>query len=910
MRLKEDFTEGIFHKRLKIIFLGICVVFGILSVKLFNIQIVNGEKYKEDSVLSVSRTLTVEAPRGNIYDRKGEPLAVNVPSYSIFIDSSVREEYEDRDKILFELFNIIENKYGKVKDDIPVTESLPYKYTLSEVNVKKWLKKRGFSEDMKAEKLMEDIYSSISNEGIFLKSEAEKRRFFTLKEDMTDENAKLIFLICAVEDDGGEIPEAVPIIKTQEGCKFEYASEEKIRTWLKNDLGFEGDDLEMSADEVMEYLTKLFEIPKSIPEDLREKLLSLRYMIYMKRYRKYELVEIEENASKELVAYISENKRLFPGVLIEAESERFYPYGEYFSHVLGYTGKISEKEYEEYKKYGYGKTSVIGKSGIEKAFELELSGKEGKEISKVNALGEAIGKEVELEAEAGGNVFLTLDAKLQKAAYIYLEDALKEVLVSKLKSHEISVKELIISLVECQNVDFDKLSNAREGVSFKVWEKIKAENSASQKPREDILKELIEKGEVSSLDMILVFFEQERLTAEKDYLDKIKKGEVSLISAVLRFMEEKQITPGHTNLDPSSGSVFVSDVKTGKVLVSVSYPSYDSNRLVNDFDSGYYDNLLNNPSTPLVNRPLNERKAPGSSLKMITAVAALEEGLITPEEKIYDEGIFKKAGAPFAKCWIYTNMLKGHGNVNVSEAIEVSCNFFFYELAYRMEGAEDEEKGIKLLNRYMESFGLNEKTGVEIGEALPKMAAAEYKKESVLSKDAESPQWEYMWTAGDSIRAAIGQSLNSFTPAQMTKYISVLANGGDRYKFYMADRIEGKGGKAVNKFEPQKEGSIEIKKENLEAVKYGMYLAGAGQKGTLRNIFSDFDIKVCVKSGTAQEDLERSSHVWCVGFAPYDEPEIAFCVMIPFGDYKTSAAAVTGRRVMEAYFNPEEDEFK
>lgn len=182
------------------------------------------------------------------------------------------------------------------------------------------------------------------------------------------------------------------------------------------------------------------------------------------------------------------------------------------------------------------------------------------------------------------------------------------------------------------------------------------------------------------------------------------------------------MSPADTGLDPCTGSVFVTQVGTGEVLASVTYPSYDNNELVNTFNNAYYNDLLQDGNTPLVNRPLKQKKASGSTFKMITALAGLETGTITPSTTIVDKGLFKDAGVPYARCWIYSNTGGTHGPVNVSHALEVSCNYFFYELGYRLgstANGSDSNKAITTLNEYMAAFGLNDYTGVELDEYRP-----------------------------------------------------------------------------------------------------------------------------------------------------------------------------------------------
>ena len=272
------------------------------------------------------------------------------------------------------------------------------------------------------------------------------------------------------------------------------------------------------------------------------------------------------------------------------------------------------------------------------------------------------------------------------------------------------------------------------------------------------------------------------------------------------------------------------------------------------FDNEYYNSLLTNPATPLVNRPLKEKKAPGSTLKMVTALAGLETGLIEPNTVIYDQGSFTKAGWPYAKCWIYGGSGGSHGAVNVAHALEVSCNYFFYELMYRMGNAQENTTldSIGTLNEYMAMFGLNTYTGIEIGETMPNMASAEYKERSVKSQNPDASSTQTRWTDGDSIRAGIGQSLNNFTTANMSKYIATLANGGTLYKMHIIDKINNPDGSVYEDIEEVIENVHQFEQENLNIVYEGMRLVTQGSRGTLRNTFKDFPITVAGKSGTAQ----------------------------------------------------------
>ena len=339
------------------------------------------------------------------------------------------------------------------------------------------------------------------------------------------------------------------------------------------------------------------------------------------------------------------------------------------------------------------------------------------------------------------------------------------------------------------------------------------------------------------------------------------------------------------------------------MLASVAYPSYDNNELVNTFNNSYYNSLLEDTNTPLVNRPLKQKKAPGSTFKMISALAGLETGTITQNTVIQDKGIFTDTGFPYARCWIYSNTGSNHGSLTVAHALEVSCNYFFYELAYRMGNAENGGtiESITTLNEYMAAFGLNTFTGLELDEYGPTMASPYNKERAVKTLNPDASTSRTRWTDGDTIRTVIGQSVNSYTPAQITKYISTLANGGTLYKLHMVDHIQNADGSLYQQTDEIVENVTTFQEENLQTVYEGMRLVAYGSHGTLRRQFDDLPVEVAVKTGTAEEDKNRSSHTWFVCFAPVDDPQIAITVMIPFGEGSGALAQEVAKSIIREY---------
>ncbi len=352
----------------------------------------------------------------------------------------------------------------------------------------------------------------------------------------------------------------------------------------------------------------------------------------------------------------------------------------------------------------------------------------------------------------------------------------------------------------------------------------------------------------------------------------------------------------HTN----AGSCVVMNVKTGEILAMASYPNYDPADFVGGISTEKWNQYNTDSAKPLMNKAVQNSYAPGSIFKMVTAIAGLESGVITRTEQINDIGVYSKYGRTWP-CWYYSDYHVGHGRLNVSQAIERSCNYFFYETGDRM--------GIETLAKYARYFGLGVKTGVELpSEASGAVATPEYKK----IVDPENP-----WYSGDTINASIGQGLDNFSPLQMAKYISMLANGGNDIDVTIVKSIIKSDGteastEEINNFVNQKLGleedtseDLTISQENLDAVLEGMRSVTSDTTGTAYVRFQDFGISVGGKTGSAEAGKDENQndivHAWFAGFAPFEDPEIAVVVMVENGGHGNYTAEVV-RDIMEEYF--------
>ena len=342
----------------------------------------------------------------------------------------------------------------------------------------------------------------------------------------------------------------------------------------------------------------------------------------------------------------------------------------------------------------------------------------------------------------------------------------------------------------------------------------------------------------------------------------------------------------------NSGAAIVMNVKTGEVLSMASYPDFNPQDFVGGISAENWEKY-NTEDTPQVNKTMQTAYAPGSIFKMVTAIAGLESGAITTKETINDTGVYPKYTNP--KCWIYTDYHKGHGRLNVSGAIQHSCNYFFYETADRM--------GIDTLAKYAKYFGLGTKTGIE----LPNETSG-----TLASKETKQNLYNEQWYAGETLSAAIGQSYNSFSLVQIAKYISMLANGGNKIQPTIVEKIINSDGTEVSREEIQNyikekagitdenQEDISISQDNLRAILEGMESVTDDQGGTAYSIFKNFAISVGGKTGSAETSTGKVN-AWFVGFAPYDDPQIAVVVLVENGGHGYYTAEAV-KEIIEQYF--------
>ena len=400
----------------------------------------------------------------------------------------------------------------------------------------------------------------------------------------------------------------------------------------------------------------------------------------------------------------------------------------------------------------------------------------------------------------------------------------------------------------------------KSGIEYVFEEFLKGKNGVKQIDMDvegTITNEYIAKEAVAGNDVILTIDSKLQATAEqaiKNNIERIANGAFGKASPA------------------DAGVAVVLNVKTGEVLAMASNPDYDPSAFVNGIDENTWNYYINGDTKPLENKAISAMYSPGSTYKMVTALAGLETGAITTTDKIRDTGIYRKYNSSW-KCW----KISGHGYLDVSNAIERSCNYFFYELGDRV--------GIDTLAKYSYYLGLGHKTGIELKGEIS----------GVLASNEIAKQENRVWNPGETISAAIGQSYNTFTPIQMAKYVAMVANRGKKLDVTIVKSIIRPDGSEIprNEYEskvseklgltPDNTEEMSFNETNIQAILEGMRGVTSESGGTAYSTFRDFDIEVGGKTGSAQTGVEGKTNAWFVGFAPFDNPEIAIVVFVRNG---------------------------
>jgi penicillin-binding protein 2 len=782
-----------FKVRSNILLVFFFVLFAVLILRLFVITGIQGEQWAEAANTNTIRTILTDAPRGAIYDRNGVLLAGNLPTYAVNFSRNNMTN-DETNQSLQKLLSILDAHGEKKFDDFPIViENGTYTFTYdSEIAV--WLAQQEMPAYFTAEQAFNEL-----------------RRRNGIDEGKNNYEAQQ-----ALFDSGIWPPINVALMEfTQTKAKKDFY---KL-------FGIESTGTPQDAFGIVR---KYYNVASYLSDEEAREMLAIRYELTAHAYQRYLPVKVASGISKETVVEIEENLHDLEGTDVLTESVRYYPYGKNASHILGYLGRISEENMQEYvTERGYKPADMIGLDGIEASQEDLLRGTDGQKRIQVNSFGEimrTIGQEV--TAEKGSDIMLTLDLRLQQS---------------------------------CEEI----LERGLEGIRTGGW------------------------------------FE----SAYGDY----------------------HFTSPAENAEVAAAVVI--DVKTGEPLAIANIPAFDPNLFSEGITYANWDTLQgDNPRDPLSPRPLYNVAArtavqPGSTFKPLTAIAAIESGL-NPYSYLYDKG-YVEIGDHTYTCLAWRTGGGGHGSENLFTAMQVSCNFYFYDIAAGRDFAKGgwpdlgyaDNISIDKITTYANQFGLGVPSGAEIGETVVQAPTAERKlentafylknyltsqaeyifnsettsdyvlleknideivswtaenppvsemisrmrklgiKEDELTRTAEDCKYSYFnyaqWTMGDVFNIAIGQGENAFTPLQMANYFATIGNGGTLNKLSLIKAVEGTG-EAVRPPGVRADIALDDTLPNIITA-----MRRVATHGTLSYTMGTLPVTVAGKTGTA----ERSGYI-------------------------------------------------
>ena len=451
-----------------------------------------------------------------------------------------------------------------------------------------------------------------------------------------------------------------------------------------------------------------------------------------------------------------------------------------------------------------------------------------------------------------------------------------EMYIKWTKDETISLSEYLKYVIAMNWIDVSKLSLDNqyadsEEIFNHIVRYIKDKLQEDYDFQTRLYKYLLLDGYISGTQVCNILIEQNACNVDEEELQLWERGGESAYAFMINRISNLDITPAQLALDPCTGSMVVTNVNNGDVLALVTYPGYDNNLMANGVDAAYYAKLRSDNSNPLYNYATQQKTAPGSTFKMVSATAGLLEGVITTDSVIYCGGVFDKFN-PGPRCWIYP---RGHGGLNVTGGIRNSCNVFFYEVGYRLGlvgGNYSPEIGLQKLATYADMYGLTEKSGIEIAENEPQVSDQ------------------------DAVRSAIGQGSHSYTTVGLARYVTTVANSGTCYNLTLIDKTTDSNGNLLEEYNASVRNNVELPQSYWNAIHTGMR-----QVVQDKSYYANLGVAVAGKTGTAQESASRPNHSLFVCYAPYEKPEIAIATRIAFG-YTSSYAAQITKEALSYYF--------
>lgn len=941
--------KKVVKSRLFVVSILFLTLFIILVVRLFDLQIINGQEYQDNYVQRTLTTVSVSGTRGNIYDRNGTLLAYNQLAYAVTIsDTGVYENGYQRNEMLLRLIPILDEHGETIITPLSLTldgNGNPQYSTESEDERLRFLRDvYGLRSVDELDDEDGDYPSDITAQELF---DLLKERYgIGVNEDETTyeiDNTtalKLMNIRYAMAQNAYRRYDAVTVasnvsletvasIKENSGILQEVnIEEETIRVYndsyaFSHILGYTGvaDSEELEELQAQDDSYELNDVvgKSGIESAVELELSGTKGSQTMYLDSEGRILEVTETVDPEAGndVYLSIDRNLQVGIysLIEQNlagivADRLEYDDNYVITDETDTSDMRIPIKDAYFQLINNNVLSMSRFGSDEASDLEKSIYSRFQEQKAAALPELSSHMMSADAPTFDQCaeymqdYQDYVVEYMQDNSFFLEDALdtEDETYTAWINETTSLRTFLYHALESGWIDTTKLSTDSPYSSTDETYQALVNTIISGLDNDEgfhklVYQYMIDEDIVTGRELCLCLFEQGVLEHDEEAIATLTNGgsreAFDFLKAKIQSLE---LTPAQMALDPCSAACTITDVQTGEVLALVTYPGYDINQFSGTVDADYYSQLYNDLSQPFLNRATQVETAPGSIFKVLTAAMGLEEGVISRDELVYDTGVFERQGLNL-HCW----NLSGHGNLNVIGAIAQSCNYYFSEVGYRVSldenGEYDAEKGISTIQKYASMFGLGTKSGIEIAESEPHI------------------------TDENPIPSSIGQGTHTYANIHLSRYVTTIASSGNLYKYSLISKVQTSDGEVVQQYEPELESHVELSDSTWDAMHDGMEAVvgsttqgdGTTVTGTYYTTFANSPIKTEIgfagKSGTAEQASQRANHGTFIGYAPAPknegdpdvDAEVSIAVSIPNG-YGASNAATIAEQALRLYY--------
>ena len=913
--------------------------FGIMMSRIFYLQIINGQNYADSFTMRIKREVSLPGTRGRIFDRNGQVLADNVLSYSVTMEDngtykSAREKQSTLNRTVLKVIDIVESHGDDVIGDFGIVyQNGSYAYTQEGRALLRFKADiYGYSsiDDLKPEEYVataDEMIEYLCGKKKFWISPdlytEEQIKEYKVPTDLTPEQIlKLVTIRYAISSNSfkryvtttvaSDVSDATvaEILENQSNLQGVDIEQSSLRTYadskyFANIIGYIGkpdqDELDTLKEQNEDYdandLVGKAGLEQYMETDLQGKkgqrtiyvdsvgnVLEVEsetqpesgHDLYLTIDKDLQIAAyniLEQRLAGVLVSKIQNIKQYVPGAHSSAMSIVIPIYDVYYALIQNHIIDTSHFTADD--------ATDLEKS-VQQRFDTQLDDA----ISRIMAQLQSDSPTAYCDLPSDmknymsyivSDILMGEDQVLMKSA-VNTEDA---TYIAWAKDETISLKEYLeyaisMNWVDVSGLDVKNSYMNSEEIYQVVVDYISSKLATDSNFHTMLYKYVILNDVVTGREVCLLLYDQGILEYDEETVGKLRSGAYSAYSFMLDKIKNLEITPGQLALEPCSAGCVITDPNTGDVLANVSYPGYDNNRLTNTMDSAYYAELNRDLAGPLYSRSTQERTAPGSTFKPISAVAGLEEGVIRSTDIIHATGVFTEAyGSP--TCWIYNQYHGSHGNINMVDAIRVSCNYYFYEVGFRLGGGRStgysSDRALAALSKYAAMFGFDHTSGMELPESDPKISDS------------------------DGIRSAIGQGTHLYTVSQIARYVSTIANRGTVYDLTLLDKVTDSEGNTIEDYSASVYNNIDIADNSWNTIQEGMHQVAENTAA-----FKDLDLTIAGKTGTAQQSKSHPNHALFMGYAPYESPQIAIAIRIANG-YTSANAASMAADIFSYYFD-------